>query len=91
MTVLWSDKCRAEYHNQKSVFLLTSQQLSAVEIAIIISVLSTQEQQSFTNRFVFSEEPASLRPRECDGLCGEGGRVHVTAHQNIHFLLCLHL
>lgn len=44
-----------------------------------------------TNRLVFSEQPASLRPGEGDGLGGERGRVHVTAHQNVHFLLRLHL
>lgn len=44
-----------------------------------------------TNRFVFSKQPSSLRPGEGDGLGGECRRVNITAHQNVHFLLCLHL
>lgn len=41
--------------------------------------------------FVFAEEPATLRSGEGDGFGGQGGRVNVAAHQNVHFFLCLHL
>lgn len=44
-----------------------------------------------THGFVFAEEPAALRSGEGDGFGGQGGRVNVAAHQNIHLFLRLHL
>lgn len=40
---------------------------------------------------ILSEEPANLTAGEGDRLSRQSGRVDITAHQNIHLLLSLHL
>lgn len=42
------------------------------------------------HRFILSEEPADLTAGKRDGLGGQGGRVDVAAHENIHLFFGLH-
>ena len=44
-----------------------------------------------TDRLVLPEQPARLGSGEGYGLGGEGGRIDVTAHQDVHLFLGLHL